>query len=159
MPRARQLTCGICGEEKYDNGSKLVCRSCNRRRVANWQKSKPDLANARNRRFREANPERANEISRRSKIRKNYGMELEDYEAMLLEQGGVCAICKLPETRRHQDGTPWNMPVDHDHETGAVRGLLCANCNTGIANFRDNPAFLAHAIQYLNAHAAKAVAA
>ena len=155
MGRSRQLHCGKCGELKYDNGTKLVCRSCNRKRVSQWAKENPHLANAGNRRHRARHLEKVQKASRASKIRMQYGLEPEDYDRMFVEQGGVCAICKQPETRRHRDGTPWNMPIDHDHVTGEVRGLLCGSCNSGIANFRDSTERLAAAIDYLNQHVQK----
>lgn len=53
----------------------------------------------------------------------------DDYERMLDEQGHVCALCSKPETATFR-GKPRRLAVDHDHETGLVRGLLCAACNT-----------------------------
>jgi hypothetical protein len=56
------------------------------------------------------------------------------YSAMLAEQDGLCAICHRPETAvRH--GKAMLLAVDHDHTTGAVRGLLCHNCNTKVAAY------------------------
>lgn len=81
------------------------------------------------------------------------GLTLEDYDAMLAAQNGVCAICSRPESiqlrtiRGHRQ-----LSIDHSHVTGAVRGLLCRACNTGIAQFDDNPVFLLAAIEYLNQH-------
>src|SRR5574341_1516779 len=63
----------------------------------------------------------------------------EDYERLLIEQQGRCALC---ETR------PLSH-VDHDHATGTVRGLLCRPCNLGLGLFDDSPVVLARAIQYL----------
>jgi len=62
---------------------------------------------------------------------------------MLAHQGGVCAICK----RAPQDGKM--LCVDHCHLTGAVRGLLCSNCNSALAFFREEPDALRAAIAYL----------
>ncbi len=62
---------------------------------------------------------------------------------MLAAQGGVCAICKTPP-----NGV--RLSVDHDHKTAAVRGLLCAPCNTGIGMLRDSPMLLAMAEEYLH---------
>lgn len=56
---------------------------------------------------------------------KKYGLSEEDYERLLAEQGGVCAICEEPPSGRWK-----RLAVDHDHETGEVRGLLCITCNT-----------------------------
>ena len=73
-----------------------------------------------------------------------YGITLDDYNEMLKAQNGCCAICGIHE--KHCDK---NLAVDHDHNTGEVRKLLCQHCNTGLGQFRDNPEFLANAIKYL----------
>lgn len=76
-------------------------------------------------------------------------MDVDDYERMLVEQGGVCASCGRPETVRNARGDIRPLAVDHDHETRAVRGLLCQLCNQGIGCFRDDPTRLQQAIAYL----------
>jgi hypothetical protein len=73
---------------------------------------------------------------------------------MLREQGGLCAICREPERRRHANGRLWDLGVDHDHLTGKVRGLLCARCNTAIAFLRDGALFES-ASKYLEKYAAQ----
>jgi hypothetical protein len=80
--------------------------------------------------------------------RKHYGISQDEYWRLYEAQGGVCAICGQPETRIHK-GTPAHMQVDHDHETGAIRGLLCGSCNTALGRFRDNPGLLQRALDYL----------
>ena len=60
------------------------------------------------------------------RLRKNYGVSLDDYEAMLAYQGGVCFICNNPEPANR------NLAIDHDHTTGQVRTLLCTLCNTAL---------------------------
>lgn len=72
-----------------------------------------------------------------------YGLTLEQYEAMFLAQDGKCAICRSPDPR----GDHWH--IDHDHDTGRVRGILCGHCNPGLGYFGDDPERLAAAIQYL----------
>jgi hypothetical protein len=74
---------------------------------------------------------------------KGYGLTLADYDRMFTEQGGVCAICRRPSP----DGR--NLHVDHAHDSGAVRGLLCHDCNRGLGMFRDNPELLSCAARYL----------
>jgi hypothetical protein len=78
-----------------------------------------------------------------AKLRRQYGISLEERDALLLGQGGVCAICLR--------GTPTSIGwvVDHCHKAGNVRGILCANCNTALGMVKDNPATLAAAITYL----------
>lgn len=75
---------------------------------------------------------------------RRYGITLAQYNQMLLEQNHCCAICQRPQT----DFTRW-FAVDHDHETGAVRGLLCSNCNQGLGHFQDDLMLLRAAIKYL----------
>lgn len=93
--------------------------------------------------WREANPD-ANHTHR---LARHYGLTSIQYDAMLTAQQGACAICLQPErgTRR--------LAVDHDHATGAVRGLLCASCNTAIGHMRDDPQRLRNAANYLLTHA------
>ena len=74
---------------------------------------------------------------------KTYGLTLQEYGDMLLDQGGGCAICDSPPTEGGK------LVVDHDHATGAVRGLLCGTCNSGIGMLKDDPRLLASAIMYL----------
>lgn len=76
-----------------------------------------------------------------------YGVTEVQYQAMLDEQGHACAICGETDWAggRHA-GSPH---VDHDHDTGAVRGLLCGSCNTGLGQFKDDPARLRAAVEYL----------
>ena len=63
---------------------------------------------------------------------------------MLAAQGGCCAICGTSDTGKRKA-----FAVDHNHDTGKIRGLLCSNCNTGIGNLRDNVELLERAIDYL----------
>lgn len=77
------------------------------------------------------------------RLLKEYGITREDYARMLEAQGGVCAICQ----GARPDGKP--LYVDHCHTTGAVRALLCTQCNTGIGMFGDDPDRLLAAAAYL----------
>lgn len=73
---------------------------------------------------------------------RQYGMTLDDYDRMLDEQGGGCAICgKEPKDRR--------LHVDHCHETGIVRGLLCFRCNFGLSYFGENAERMKRAYEHL----------
>ena len=63
-------------------------------------------------------------------------MKLSEYEGMLEQQGGVCAICGKPEAVKNvSTGLVLALAVDHDHESGQVRGLLCNRCNVGLGFF------------------------
>lgn len=74
-------------------------------------------------------------VMRSWNLRANYGISIDDYDRMLAGQGGCCAVCGVPggEARPHR------LHVDHDHITGLVRGLLCANCNHALGKLRDDP--------------------
>ena len=79
------------------------------------------------------------------KMARIYGLSQAQYEAMYDQQGALCAICRCPEGEAGAKG----FHVDHDHETGQVRGLLCSRCNTGIGHFGDDPERLIAASAYL----------
>lgn len=81
---------------------------------------------------------------RQRDVKRMYGISLADYDRMLEEQGGVCAICgKSPE----ENGM--RLSVDHDHNTEEIRSLLCHTCNFGIGSFGDDLQLLENAKLYL----------
>jgi hypothetical protein len=75
-----------------------------------------------------------------------YGITLEDFKRMHREQGEGCYLCK-----RNIQGK--NIHIDHDHETGKIRKLLCSNCNTALGLLSDNKQLLLDCVSYLEAHA------
>lgn len=82
-------------------------------------------------------------------LKNSYGIDLFEFDALWESQGRCCAIC-----RKSSNFSPKTVPVDlphvdHDHETGKVRGLLCQFCNTALGLFQDDPGILARAIVYL----------
>jgi hypothetical protein len=95
--------------------------------------------------WRQRNPD----LAKNSDLKRSYGITLAEYEAMLEAQGGKCAICKGPERTRDKDGGPRRMPVDHDHQRGNVRGLLCTHCNRALGMFKDNVEILKAAVDYV----------
>jgi hypothetical protein len=80
--------------------------------------------------------------SRTYHLKRRYGISAEDADAMLAVQGGLCAICRAAPAAH----------VDHDPETGAVRALLCFNCNGGLGQFKDDPRVLRAAAEYVEEH-------
>jgi hypothetical protein len=139
--------CGACREPKplaefYRNrwladGLANACGACCRER---------------NRRYRAAYPEHTRETARKAKLKKKYGLTAAEYDALLADQGGGCAICAGIEP-----GGRWNTRffVDHDHITGAVRGLLCNRCNVVLGNADDDPDRLRRAAAYLEEEVCK----
>lgn len=79
-------------------------------------------------------------------LREKYGIGEAEYDALLREQGGGCAICGAEPGGVGKYGV---LHVDHDHKTGRVRGILCQPCNHGLGHFFDDPSRLAGAIEYL----------
>lgn len=85
---------------------------------------------------------------RKYQLRRNYGITEKCYASMLAEQDGRCAICGTDSPTGK-----WKVfAVDHDHFTGAVRGLLCNECNRGMGLLRDDPNLLRKAADYLDNH-------
>ena len=93
---------------------------------------------------RRKEPERAAAVRRRARLKHAYGLSVEDVEAMLRDQDGKCAICLTASA----------TDVDHDHETGAVRKLLCNRCNRTLGIAQDNPERLRAAARYLEEYVA-----
>lgn len=103
----------------------------------------------RNVRYHRETPEQR----RSDKLRQKYGLTISDYALLSEQQGHVCAICKRPETKVHnRSGEVRFLCVDHDHETGRIRGLLCNRCNVGLGQFEDNITSLKNAKAYLEYH-------
>lgn len=82
-------------------------------------------------------------MQKRYRLKTQYGLSVEDFEKRLVAQDGKCLICQEPFT---EDSPP---VVDHDHKTGAIRGLLCNNHNFLLGLAGDDVDVLVRAIQYL----------
>lgn len=112
------------------DGRQTYCKTCQDSRNAGWAT---------------ANPDRRAVTSRAAAFFRKYGITFEQRDAMLAEQGGVCAICE-----RAYPGGRWDeWHVDHCHETGAIRGILCNDCNAGLGILGDDPVRLRRAADYL----------
>ena len=136
-------TCTECGHEKQltefykrsdKEGHRAHCKTCHKHKAST--KWRGDVE------FRARQYTR----SRRANLKKMYGITPENYVEMYDAQDGKCAICGTTEPGR---GAQW-FCIDHCHDSGIVRGLLCNNCNTGLGAFKDNPDALLSAIDYLN---------
>lgn len=89
------------------------------------------------------------EARRHYGLKRYYGLSIEEYNVMLANQNGVCAICARPE-KMNAKGKIKPLSVDHDHQTGAIRALLCSDCNTGLGAYDDNPERLEAAAAYID---------
>lgn len=129
--------CRVCGEEKYvtdfyhrnkkEGTYRHDCKECVKERSA---KQEYDSG-----------------YFRAHHLMKTYGITLEQYDEMLEAQDGGCAICKTTDPRGKG-----RFHVDHCHDTGAVRGLLCQTCNQGIGLLQDSIDVLLDAAKYLGRH-------
>jgi len=109
--------------------------------------------------WRDENPERYRETQRRIRstpegkrreraghLKRKYGITIEQYDELLAGQGGGCAICgrePRPDISLH---------LDHDHESGQLRGILCFRCNNALGDFDDDLGLLRAAIRYLESY-------
>lgn len=99
--------------------------------------------------WRESNKDSASKSNIKAKVKLKYGLSTDEIYCMLEAQNGVCAICKRFISFDAKDKR--NKPhIDHCHETGVVRGLLCLTCNTGIGMFGDSSDLLEAAKTYLS---------
>lgn len=88
------------------------------------------------------------ETIRQRNLEKNFGKGVLDvYAALFVEQEGVCAICSSAENGRYK-----HLSIDHCHNSGKIRGLLCNNCNRGLGLLKDNPELLRKAASYVEEH-------
>ena len=133
--------CSTCKEVKpledfhNDKGTKTGkssrCKPCTITQKRNWNRKNKEKVHG-------------------QQIKQKYGIGLEEFNAMYKAQGGCCAICKTDKndfrvtSRQH-----YRFAVDHCHETGKVRGLLCNACNRGIGFLKDDADLLEAAASYL----------
>lgn len=90
-------------------------------------------------------------IVENARLKRHYGISLKDYERMLKQQNYVCAICKKPESQR-LNGKTVKLSVDHNHETGLARELLCFRCNASVGVLERNMSSSACILKYLEKH-------
>ena len=148
--------CSICNESKsIESFSGRRCRQCRTniaREKLNASPSRLEKRREAVRRWHATHPEESFARYRKAHLQYNFGLTVDAYTAMLENQDNKCAICKKEETFRNGTGNIVSLAVDHDHETGKVRGLLCKDCNQSIGKFNDDPELLYSAYQYLSIH-------
>ncbi len=88
-----------------------------------------------------------------ARLKREYQLSREEFDAMLAAQNGRCAICGAEAGERPGLRASLSLHVDHSHVSGKVRGLLCYRCNSGLGLFRDDPALLLVAAEYLRGQA------
>lgn len=143
-------TCECHGKPMTKSGftpaGKQQWRCAHKRRAEsrdNYQRN-ADARRAYGRRYNREQREKRADFDRHSNLRRLYGITPEDYDQMVMTQCGLCAICGEPETVKKG-----MLAVDHDHDTGEIRGLLCARCNSGLGLLQDDPERVTSALAYL----------
>lgn len=152
--------CCKCGEEKpvsefhkdknSSDGYTYQCKACRNAKYKEYYHANADKMKEKRESTKEYRKEYYNDPERKLQYRRKYierefGIKYEQYDQMLEKQKGVCAICGCPETKPNAK----YLAVDHNHETGLVRGLLCNNCNRALGLLKDNKEILQNAIKYL----------
>lgn len=163
MPERAFKRCTKCGEEKLleefhsrpDRASKKSrCKACQVEYLREWRARNPDKMRS----YREAQiaDGRLYRQNRAYKFKSQYGITVEEFDQMLIDQKGQCALCSADISAggegRGKGMRTGNAAVDHDHVTGKVRGLLCITCNLMLGYAKDDPALLGAAIDYLKEH-------
>jgi hypothetical protein len=161
--------CAKCGETKpiddfykatgTRDGHRGECKSCNSNAKKAWYLANRERVKANVKRWQQENAEHHNaqqRVRRKDPVRKRkernghlrrkFGISIEIYEEMLAAQGGVCGICG------REPNPNISLHVDHDHETGAIRGLTCFRCNQAMGAFAEDPVLLGAAATYLVSH-------
>ena len=113
-----------------------------------YRKSEKGKANGRRYRNSPKGKLNSREASIRHRLKRKYGLSLKDYKEMLKAQDGVCWICKKPETMKQQ-GRIKPLAVDHCHDTGVVRKLLCSRCNRVVGFVNEDILMLESMIEYI----------
>lgn len=129
------VLCKMTPEEK---------RELNRVKNIAWRQKNKEKYQESVAKYKKNNPQKIQNY----KLKKRYGISLDEYSELYKLQGGKCAICNKLETATHNfTKKTIKLAVDHCHKTGKVRGLLCQNCNRGIGKFHDNIENLENAIK------------
>lgn len=128
-----------------ENGYRSKCKKCMSREKCNWAKT-PRGKKKYHDQYARKRERLTTEGYRWRRIKQKYGISQAEYEALLSSQNGKCGICFT--------GTPTRgtFAVDHCHDTGRIRGLLCSTCNSGIGLLKDKLEILEAAVAYMRRH-------
>lgn len=100
-------------------------------------------------RARPENKERVKEMSRVDKLKRNFGLTLQEVDTMITAQNGLCFICgKVPKGKMAHT----HLQVDHCHKTGKLRAMLCINCNIGLGHSYEDPVLLRKMADYIESY-------
>lgn len=135
--------CKVCTKvlaQEYRNRPENIV--ANRERARKWREANPEKAKATHDGWVKRNRARYNEANKWRRLRHRYGLSREAYENLMRVAGGVCELC----------GSGHILCLDHCHQSGLVRGILCMRCNTAMERFDEMPDFPARVVKYLEKH-------
>jgi hypothetical protein len=125
---------------RKDGRYRTECKHCIKKRNSEYHQANKEKIKQTTKKWAKNNKERI----RDSKLKSKFGITLEQKEILFKGQGNCCAICKSTQNTKNRD---WD--VDHCHDTNAIRGILCSNCNRALGLFKDSPENLLSAYEYL----------
>lgn len=147
-PRPRTELCTGCGDVLHDETRRFNrCPECTRSYYREWSKTPKARAKTRRAGDKYRQTEHGKLRRKAANLKCDYGITIADFDLMVKQQNNQCAICQ-----RNFSEADLKPSVDHCHESGIVRGLLCQPCNVGLGWFRDNPDALSRAVEYLLEH-------
>lgn len=126
--------CNLCNEKKatreMSKSCNTFCKKCSSAKSKKWAIDNPNVWERQ---------------KRKSHLKKKYGITIDDYDKMVIQQNNSCAICEGVLI----DSRGFRPHVDHCHETGKVRGVLCGDCNKALGMFKDSIERIQKAYNYL----------
>ena len=152
--------CYECGETKplesfiknvaCRDGWAGKCKTCAKQYSAKWAAQNPKAGKS----WRAKNPDRKRLHDRSSKLKALYGINVDQYDKMVYDQGGRCLVCKeIPLSKKGKVG----LHVDHDHLSGRIRGLLCHGCNVALGHLKENEDIVRNLLSYIQKHVKETV--
>lgn len=113
------------------DGHNSYCKVCSYEKCKEWRLDNPDH-------------------DRKRSLKQRYGLTIEEWQVLVSKQKNLCAICLEPNTQRNNKTEEVrSLHVDHNHDTGEIRGLLCHGCNAALGLVKDNVNTLVRMIDYL----------
>lgn len=145
------------------NGTRKQCKDCTNEYKRSVHKKNPTINRNRNNAYAAANRDKLAEWQRLNRknapdrhkgyqLKKSFGITLEQFKKMEADQKSLCALCNQPEKTILKSGKIKHLAVDHDHNTGLIRKLLCWECNTAIGKLNHDPELLRKAAAYIEKH-------
>lgn len=128
--------------EKY--GFEYRCKNCLRLKKKKYQESEQAKTNRNKRDKNRRQSSHGQEMKQRHRLKYKFNLTLEQYDQMVEQQNGKCAICN------QIDISGKRLAVDHDHQTGKIRGLLCSNCNLLLGRVESTPELFSKMMKYLS---------